>query len=702
MICLVAVALICTDPALGQNQLLQLGLDLVWGDEDNEADWYSFDAPTSAEGLADEGPLSGREEASGIWIVDSSGREKRTSLEIPMGAWARVMLAPSESGELRLYCRYPTGTECLLLAEEVESGRGYSAWYLAEWLGDYEVWYSLDGAESETVRFTVQEGWIAEEGMAAQGMAKSAVPSGSGVGAPVMQSYVATPAPVSPSIGLAAGGAKDIENFRENIEQGYMPLPTDVTYEGLFYDYYFKTGQTEECEKLFCPSYSTAISKDPISGEAQRYLSVGLNSGITDFSRKKLNLVVVLDYSGSMGSPFSDYYYDQFGNKVEVGGDEGSSRTKMEIADETVVDLLDHLEDDDRFGLVLFSDDAYIVEPLTKIEDKDLPTLEDTILEIEEYSGTNMEAGMEKATAAFGKYVEIDPSERESRVIFITDAMPNLGETGEGGLLKILEENADKGIYTTFIGVGVDFNTELVEKVTKIRGANYYSVHSAVDFKERMDEEFEFMVTPLVFDLILQLDSPGYRIEKVYGSPEMDEASGEIMKVNTLFPTKAEEGEVKGGIVLIKLEQTSSDGNITLRVSYQDRNGTEDGDEAAVIFPEVEPEFYQNDGIRKAILLSRYADLLKNWMIDERGALESDEPVQPSVTTADGIVVPGLVELGEWERQSLPLTVSEPYRNLFEVFGSYFENESDALGDIDLQQEEIILDELSGRRGGDD
>ncbi|HPJ84988.1 MAG TPA: VWA domain-containing protein [Methanothrix sp.] len=699
MICLVAVALICMGPALGQNPLLQLGLDQVWGDDDNDADWYSYDAPTSPEGLADEGPLSGREEAGGIWIVDSSGTEKRTSLEIPMGAWARVMLAPSESGELRLFCRYPTGTENQLLAEEVEAGHGYSAWYQAEWPGDYEVWYSLEGAESDVIRFTVQEGWIAEEGMAAPGMAKSGGSGGTGVGAPVMQSYAATPAPVSPSIGLAAGGAKDVENFRENIEEGYLPLPTDVTYEGLFYDYYFETGQIETCEKLFCPSYSTAISKDPISGDAQRYLSVGLNSGITDFSRKKLNLVVVLDYSGSMGSPFSDYYYDQFGNKVEVGEDEGSSRTKMEIADETVVDLLGHLEDDDRFGLVLFSDDAYIVEPLTKIEDKDLPTLEDTILDIEEYSGTNMEAGMVKGSAAFGKYVEIDPAERENRIIFITDAMPNLGETGEGGLLEILEENADKGIYTTFIGVGVDFNTELVEKITKIRGANYYSVHSASDFKERMDEEFEFMVTPLVFDLVLQLDSPGYRIEKVYGSPEADEATGEIMKVNTLFPSKAEEGEVKGGIVLIKLEQISSDGNITLVVSYEDRNGTEDGDEAAVVFPEVEPDFYQNDGIRKAILLSRYADLLKNWMIDERKALESDEPVQPSVTTADGIPVPGPVELGEWERQSLPLTVSEPYRNLFEVFGSYFENESDALGDIDLQQEEIILDVLSGRAG---
>jgi Ca-activated chloride channel family protein len=244
----------------------------------------------------------------------------------------------------------------------------------------------------------------------------------------------------------------------------------------------------------------------------------------------------------------------------------------------------------------------------------------------------------------------------------------------------------------------VDFNTELVEEISKVRGANYYSVHSAKEFEERMDEEFDFMVTPLVFDLLLRLEAPGYRIDKVYGSPEADEATGEIMRVNTLFPSRAEEGEVKGGIILIKLSRISDDPRITLSVSYRDRNGTEDGAEAAVIFPEVEGDFYENDGIRKAILLSRYADLLKNWIIDERSALDQDAPVEPSVTLEDGIVVPGPL-LGEWERQSLPLTVSEGYRVFFELFRSHFETESVALGDPDLQQEVVVLIKLSRGEG---
>lgn len=44
------------------------------------------------------------------------------------------------------------------------------------------------------------------------------------------------------TIGLSAGGAKDINNFRENIQCGFMPQKSDITMEGIFYDYYFDTG----------------------------------------------------------------------------------------------------------------------------------------------------------------------------------------------------------------------------------------------------------------------------------------------------------------------------------------------------------------------------------------------------------------------------------------------------------------------------
>jgi Ca-activated chloride channel family protein len=296
-----------------------------------------------------------------------------------------------------------------------------------------------------------------------------------------------------------------------------------------------------------------------------------------------------------------------------------------------------------------------------------------------------------------------EPSERERRIIFLTDAMPNIGETSEGGLLGMARANAARGIHATFIGIGVDFNTELVEAITKVRGANYHSVHSAKEFKERMDEGFDYMVTPLVFDLRLRLESPGWSIEKVFGSPEADEATGELMHVNTLFPSKREGGETRGGLVLLKLRRTAPEGGaIRLVAAYEDRAGAAGSSEAAVTVPAEGPEGADNAGVRKGVLLARYASLLKDWLRDERAAPGPAPPVY-TVTRETGIVVPreGPEEgLGRWERRSEPLRVSAHYRELFGAFRDHLKAEMDAIGDATLARELEVLDKLRTPGGG--
>jgi Ca-activated chloride channel family protein len=666
------------------------GSDLAAGDNER---WYNLSAPEDAGNLTEEGL---QQVENGLWIIDSADKKKSDYSEVPLGVWIRLKLIPGTSGELKLYCKYPTDSVDLLLSGQVEMGHAYGAWYHTELEGDYELWYTLQETRSNSVLLKVT-GEPSPEMAAPSGI--SNVTGGANATAPApayAAAPIGTPKMGGSGIGLSVGGAKDINNFRENIEQGYLPLPSDITYEGLFYDYYFDLGEGKECHKLFCPSYSYALSRDPFSLEPQHYLSVGLDSGLQDFERPKLNLVVVLDYSGSMGSPFDEYYYDRFGNRVDLPKTESSSRKKIEIADQAVIDLLGHLNEDDRFGLVIFSNEAFLADPLTSIKAKNLTRLKEQILKIQEYGGTNMESGMERASQLFGRYLEANKSEYENRIIFLTDAMPNIEETSEAGLYNILKNNSDRGVYSTLIGIGVDFNTELVESITKIRGANYYSVHSSGEFKERMDDEFDYMVTPLVFDLLLKLNATGFEIEKVYGSPEADQATGEIMKVNTLFPSRKEAGAVKGGIILVKLKKLSPEGELKLNVSYMDRSSQADSDEAEVEFNETSPDFYQNSGIHKAVILSRYADLLKDWIVDERSGLQSGN-VKPTVTVESGIVVP--VELGQWERQSLPLQVSEPYGKLFALYSAYFESESNAIGDDNLQQEEVVLRKLSSAGG---
>ena len=494
------------------------------------------------------------------------------------------------------------------------------------------------------------------------------------------------------SMGLAVGGAQDVNNFRANVENDYLPLHTDITYEGLFYDYYFDTGRGAECKALFCPSYSYAVSADPFSGEREYYLSVGLNSGLkeSDFNRRDLNLVIVLDVSGSMGAPFDRYYYD---DPLAAGTD---ARTKMQIANEAVAGLVDHLGPDDNLGVVLFNNGAHLAKPLESMGSADRDRLKANIIGIHEGGGTNMDAGMNLGTSLFGETAD----GYENRIIFLTDAMPNLGDISRAGLFKTVSDNSENGIHTTFIGVGVDFNTELVEALTKIRGANYYSVHSAEEFKNRMVDEFELMVTPLVFDLELNLEADGYEIEEVYGSPEADQATGEIMRVSTLFPSRTEDGQTRGGIILLKLERVSDDAILVLSTTYESVDGEAGEVRMAVGIGPHDRDYYENTGVWKGVLLARYADLMKAWILDERAALAGAPVVRPSFYD-DGIHVPDHDgwALGQWERQSAPLQVSDHYREAFSEFRGYFDAEAAAIGDEALRQELEVLARLAGHGG---
>ncbi|MFO8009214.1 MAG: hypothetical protein R6U89_00220, partial [Dehalococcoidia bacterium] len=171
---------------------------------------------------------------------------------------------------------------------------------------------------------------------------------------------------------------------------------------------------------------------------------------------------------------------------------------------------------------------------------------------------------------------------------------------------------------------------------------------------------------------------------------------GELMKVSTLFPSKSDRGETRGGLVLLKLKRVSGEGRIDLTVSYEDRDGNHAKVETGVDFEYAGAETFPNTGIRKGVLLSRYADLLINWMIDEREYAHFSRPWEPMVSSEIGIPVPPPTEpmLGKWERQSLPLIVSPEYQDLFKEFMEYFQGEMEDIGDELLKQEMDILGAL--------
>lgn len=489
-------------------------------------------------------------------------------------------------------------------------------------------------------------------------------------------------------LGYTVGGASNVDSFRQNVKNNYLPLSTDITYNGLYSEYYFDTGvSNNRSDEMFYPSYSCAVSTDPLSKEKEYYLSVGLNSNIkeSDFNRPKINVVIALDISGSMSSSFNSYYYDN--------SDKSDNKSKMKIAEECLNNLIDKLNPDDRLGIVLFDNQAYLGKKISLISETDTEALKNHILEVEARGGTNFSAGYKEGTSLFDEYLEDDSY--QNRIIVITDAMPNLGDTSSTGLMGMIEENSKNKIYTSLIGVGVDFNTELTEKISNVTGANYYSVHSSEEFNKTLAEEFDYMITPLIYDLDLTFKSDSFEIENVYGSDSVDKSTGNIMHINTLFPASSNsDGEVKGGIVVLKLKRKNEaeENDISLKISYKDSKEQNHSNEENIEFKNSEEDYYDNLGIRKAIVLARYVNTIKNWIIYEKTNKQ-----EFLIDTETGITEFSYDEdyiktvLGVNERTSTKLTVNESYKENFRVIKNYLEEENKELNDEYLKNEIEIL-----------
>jgi Ca-activated chloride channel family protein len=198
------------------------------------------------------------------------------------------------------------------------------------------------------------------------------------------------------------------------------------------------------------------------------------------------------------------------------------------------------------------------------------------------------------------------------------------------------------------------------------------------------------MVTPLAFDLSLKVESSAYEIAEVYGSPGEEVEDGEVMNVTTLFPSPKEDGETRGGVVLLKLERKRSGegtGEIGLEAGWVERDGTEGTELLQVSVPE--EHVFDNSGIRKAVLLARYGEEMRDWIETVRSGESRRERKDDWV---------GSDEREKWEQESVPLTLPEGYEDRFEKITNYIEADMEIVGDDTLEQEietiERVLEEV--------
>ena len=212
-----------------------------------------------------------------------------------------------------------------------------------------------------------------------------------------------------------------------------------------------------------------------------------------------------------------------------------------------------------------------------------------------------------------------------------------------------------------------------------------------------------------------------FEVEKIYGTDSLSSEKNNIMHVNTLFPSKSnDDGEVKGGVILLKLKLKDKSildeidrydderGKITIKVSYETRDGKKDSSEKSKIFDLTRIEYYGGGGIDKAIVLSRYVNLIKDWITYERskddrylikvpvGIIDWFEEPQDEIDlfNADAYTLYNYY-YSENERTSVPLTLGNEYREIFGKFKEYLNYENEIrLKDDDINQEVEIIDEI--------
>jgi len=461
--------------------------------------------------------------------------------------------------------------------------------------------------------------------------------------------------------------------FRATITDGNTPRPETISTWNPFADYQFEVGIRNGSEGRFVPRYGTAVSEHPITGETERYLLVemGATRPADTFERPRLDLVAVLDVSGTAGTA-----------DVSDDGDGGGQTDSDDVSPKWVVAtrvlraLAEQLEDGDRLGVVVCNARAKVTQPLR--DGDNVPAIRRHLRDTEAAGGATLADGLEAAV----DLLATDPRrrQRERRAVCVTDTMPE-GENADE-LAELVADAATGGVHTTVLGLGPGVNAELPRRLSDIRGANHDFVSSAGAFEYRLNAAFDAMVTPLGYDLAVEIEADGYEIGAVHGPLSADAATDRLAHVGTLFPSVGGGGRARGGTVLVELEQTGKEGrraDLDVHVAWLERNGGGHTESVILEMPD-DTGTYTHRGVRKAVALARYARELRAWTRDRHDSNGGSDD-RPSPERRRG-------------REPLPLAVPGAYAERFDRLRTYLRTEMEAVADETMRRELKLLERL--------
>ena len=224
-------------------------------------------------------------------------------------------------------------------------------------------------------------------------------------------------------------------------------------------------------------------SRSSTDGHEIHYVSLSFTAPDLESRRQRqaVNVGLVLDRSGSMA-----------GRKLVL------ARTAVETS-------LSMLRAEDRFALVVFDDKIDLLAASQYAHDDARREALHRLARVEARGSTNLGEGWLRGAS------EIEPHRNPghlTRVIVATDGMANHGETDPERLLQWARMLHAKGITTSTIGIGTDFQEDLLQGMADAGGGHHYYAEKPGQLVDQLASEIGETVEVTLREPVIDVTIP--------------------------------------------------------------------------------------------------------------------------------------------------------------------------------------------------